>query len=335
MDDDKGDYFVSDADVTSGAYSLFDDLSQWVDAYIFKGAALYETGIRGYPRWAALLLLGLAFVLARWSVLLLVSINILVGFFLFFCESSRTAPFGKLCCRVALLFVGFLEAVIVLAIAAAAVSAGGSSLSPSGFVFHWTWSKGPSLSKFDPASSVERLSELGIVFRLDTVAFFFITMVVCVGNLCLLSLSELRTSPRMSAAVLFVKAGSMAAFASLGLFSFILFMEGTVVPLLYLLRGGLDARRGRAGIYYLCYSFLSGLMALSVCGYMLGRGFSTMFYSFGVPLTAGSGAVSTVAICFLVVGLLIKVPIVPFQHWLLAAHVEASTSGSVLLAAIL
>lgn len=36
-----------------------------------------------------------------------------------------------------------------------------------------------------------------------------------------------------------------------------------------------------------------------------------------------------------VVGLLIKIPSAPFHHWLLVAHVEASTSGSILLAGVL
>lgn len=40
-------------------------------------------------------------------------------------------------------------------------------------------------------------------------------------------------------------------------------------------------------------------------------------------------------ILLLMVGILVKIPVAPFHHWLLVAHVEASTAGSVILAAVL
>lgn len=42
-----------------------------------------------------------------------------------------------------------------------------------------------------------------------------------------------------------------------------------------------------------------------------------------------------VFVLIVIVGLLVKIPCAPFHHWLLVAHVEASTSGSVILAGIL
>jgi NADH:ubiquinone oxidoreductase subunit 4 (subunit M) len=91
----------------------------------------------------------------------------------------------------------------------------------------------------------------------------------------------------------------------------------------------------RAGLYYAGYSFFSGLIALAVCGYMVGSGYSTVFSTFGESLSGGAGFLSYPRICLLVCSLLVKVPVVPFHHWLLVAHVEASTAGSVLLAAVL
>lgn len=50
--------------------------------------------------------------------------------------------------------------------------------------------------------------------------------------------------------------------------------------------------------------------------------------------TPGS-SLPAVFVIIVMVGLLIKIPCAPFHHWLLVAHVEASTSGSVILAGIL
>jgi NADH-quinone oxidoreductase subunit M len=46
---------------------------------------------------------------------------------------------------------------------------------------------------------------------------------------------------------------------------------------------------------------------------------------------------STRKILFLMLflGFAIKVPLVPFHHWLIIAHVEATTNGSIILAALL
>lgn len=47
------------------------------------------------------------------------------------------------------------------------------------------------------------------------------------------------------------------------------------------------------------------------------------------------GTQSTGVLFLIVAALLIKIPTGPFYHWLLKAHVEASTAGSILLAAIM
>ena len=82
------------------------------------------------------------------------------------------------------------------------------------------------------------------------------------------------------------------------------------------------------------YSSVSGLVAFVITLTLSNLGYSIEFSMYGI-----SDAYESERPLFLTAALiaciLIKIPLSPCYHWLLRAHVEANTSGSILLAGIM
>lgn len=123
-------------------------------------------------------------------------------------------------------------------------------------------------------------------------------------------------------------------FSTKNLLVFYIFFELSALPLLYLIIvKGPTFRKSVAFNYFLGYTLLGsafffiGLAILFVC-----------FNSFNIEYifieNLDSGLQTIVWFCFLIT-FSIKVPVLPFHLWLLEAHVEAPTLGSVILAALL
>nr|YP_009350619.1 NADH dehydrogenase subunit 4 [Labritermes buttelreepeni]AQP27469.1 NADH dehydrogenase subunit 4 [Labritermes buttelreepeni] len=121
-------------------------------------------------------------------------------------------------------------------------------------------------------------------------------------------------------------------FSSVGLLSFYIFFESSLIPTLFLILGwGYQPERVQAGIYLLFYTLLASLPLLvgvlfiynslgSLCLFMLcGSHFfvSSLFY-----------------LC-MIFAFLVSMPMFMVHLWLPSAHVEAPVSGSMILAGVL
>ncbi|MEN9273002.1 MAG: NADH-quinone oxidoreductase subunit M [Gloeomargarita sp. DG_1_5_bins_55] len=142
--------------------------------------------------------------------------------------------------------------------------------------------------------------------------------------------------PRLYYSFLLLTGGAVAgAFLAQNLLLFFLFYELELLPLYLLIAIWGGARRDYAGIKFLIYTSISGLLLLAAF--------------FGLVVLSGSGSFDYGAIAterltpaaqiglliLLLLGLGIKIPLVPLHTWLPDAHVEASTPVSMLLAGVL
>ncbi|MDX2036015.1 MAG: NADH-quinone oxidoreductase subunit M [Isosphaeraceae bacterium] len=155
------------------------------------------------------------------------------------------------------------------------------------------------------------------------------------------------------ALLLALQTGLLGLFASLDVVLFYIFFEFTLIPLFFLigLYGGPDRRR--ASITFFLYTLagsvltLIGVIALVVINMMNSP---TQDLTFSIPeltqnlstlkwpawYTADSWSSPQVVVFLLLfAGFAIKVPMFPFHTWLPLAHVEAPTSGSILLAGVM
>lgn len=142
--------------------------------------------------------------------------------------------------------------------------------------------------------------------------------------------------PRLYYSLLLLTGAAVGgAFLAQNLLLFFLFYELELLPLYLLIAIWGGARRDYAAMKFLVYTATSGLVLLAAF--------------FGLAVLSGSGsfdygAISTEhlslgaqigLLILLLLGLGIKIPLVPLHTWLPDAHVEASTPVSMLLAGVL
>ncbi len=135
--------------------------------------------------------------------------------------------------------------------------------------------------------------------------------------------------------MLLLNAGVTGAFLAQDLLLFFLFYEVEIIPLYFLIAIWGGQKRSYAAMKFLLYTAISGFLVLSsFLGLVWLSGANSFAYeplrSNGLPLN-----VQILLLIPLLIGLAIKIPIFPFHTWLPDAHVEASTSVSILLAGVL
>lgn len=178
---------------------------------------------------------------------------------------------------------------------------------------------------FDP-TVLEFQYSIGMI-GLDGVSLMLIWLVTLLIPIVLLSLGRIKM-------LILIGFWSLAVFIVLDLFYFYISFEGVLIPMFFLIGfyGGRN-RKIQAAYSFFLYTLLGSLLlflALLVLYCLIG---ST---SFEILLSANISKQSQHLLWLaFFVSLAIKIPIMPFHLWLIEAHVESPTAGSVLLAAVL
>ena len=154
--------------------------------------------------------------------------------------------------------------------------------------------------------------------------------------------------------MLFLQTGMLGAFVSLNLFQFYLFWELMLVPMYFIIGIWGGPRRVYAAVKFFIFTMVGSLLmlvALLVIYYLSFEQTGGLNFDFvssagnalpglldtQIPVTGEAPWWRTQTWLFAAFALAfaIKVPMVPFHTWLPDAHVEAPTSGSVILAGVL
>ncbi len=139
--------------------------------------------------------------------------------------------------------------------------------------------------------------------------------------------------------MLLLEVGMVGVFLAIDLFLFYVFWELVLIPMYFLIGVWGGERRIYAAIKFFLYTFAgSVLMLVAILALYFYQHKATGIYSFdllgmyelNVPVKLQFWMFAAFALAFA-----FKVPMFPFHTWLPDAHVEAPTSGSVILAAIL
>lgn len=177
------------------------------------------------------------------------------------------------------------------------------------------------------------MGELGFQFRVDLVAAVFVLVVLVVLSVCLFCY-ELRQTTAGVVYTILLKAAACCAFCASNLLTFIVFTEISSILVLFIISQSSSSKRLHAGFLYFIYSAMSGVLLLAATAVLVRCGKSTTFELLGED-AGRSTVVISVCIGLIICALLVKIPTGPFYHWLLKAHVEASTAGSIILAAVM
>ncbi|MEX2581951.1 MAG: NADH-quinone oxidoreductase subunit M [Gemmatimonadota bacterium] len=187
------------------------------------------------------------------------------------------------------------------------------------------------------------IASWGIYYRLgiDGISLFMVLLTALLLPLMVLgSWTYIRDREKIFYAMLMaLTTGVMGVFVSLDLFVFYVFWEMMLIPMYFLIGiwGGKD--RIYAAVKFFLYTAAGSLLMLVGILYLFFRhqtltGTASFAYAdfLNLPLTAGEQGwlFAAFAIAFA-----IKVPVFPLHTWLPAAHVQAPTAGSVILAGVL
>lgn len=134
--------------------------------------------------------------------------------------------------------------------------------------------------------------------------------------------------------VLLINAGMAGALMAQNLLLFFLFYELELIPfyLLIVIWGG--AKREYAGMKFLIYTAISGILILAAflaIGWLTGSSFDYETIQTGDL----SQRTQLILLTLLLVGFGIKIPLIPLHTWLPDAYVEASTPTAILLGGVL
>lgn len=197
---------------------------------------------------------------------------------------------------------------------------------------------GSDLGAASLTQSFDWVASLGIGYRvgLDGLGFGMFFLSALLTLIAVVASWDVSTNLRQYYAILFVaELGMLGVFAAQDLILFYVFFEVTLIPMYLLVGIWGDENRRPAAIKFFIYTFfgstvmLAGFLAL---GILSGPNFSIE------ALNAGGGLSRTAQIAIAVpilVGLLIKVPAVPFHSWLLDVYVSSPISTNVVLSGIL
>ena len=192
-------------------------------------------------------------------------------------------------------------------------------------------------SQFQFIENFKIIDDLGIYYYLgiDGISLSFILLTTFLIPICIIT-SWNKINEHVSyfiVSFLIIECFLIGLFASLDLFIFFIFFEGSLIPLFLII--GIWGGKNRIYASYKFFLFTifgSLLMLLGILTLYLYSGTSnlTLLMKTNIPFTLQIWLFLSFFASFA-----IKIPMWPFHTWLPDAHVEAPTAGSVILAGIL
>lgn len=176
---------------------------------------------------------------------------------------------------------------------------------------------------------------LGITQGVDNISIFFVLLTAFLVPMCILANWGASTALKGSlTSFLVLEALLLNAFCSLDVFGFFIFFEGALIPM-FLLLGvwGSRDRKVLASYYFFMYTLFGSvfmLVSIMYIRFQAGTSNYEVLLSFKFSLLEQKVLWLAFFVAFAA-----KVPMVPLHLWLPEAHVEAPTSGSMLLAGVL
>ncbi|WP_341210914.1 NADH-quinone oxidoreductase subunit M [Sphingomonas paucimobilis] len=214
------------------------------------------------------------------------------------------------------------------------------SIATTGAVFLITlaiWARGIVAGDFAQVEEIAWIPAIGAAYRLG-VDGLSLPLVLLTSLLFFLSaLYSARIGERAASYVvlmLMLETASLGTFMALDGLLFYVFFEVSLVGMYFMIAGWGYEERQRAALMFFLYTLLGSLpLLLAIIGLYLGSG--TFDMRVWVEGTALGGLPAMLALIAMLVTFAVKIPAFPVHTWLPAAHVQAPTAGSVILAGVM
>ena len=215
------------------------------------------------------------------------------------------------------------------------LAAGGAVLGTVGL-----WWRGAGAG-FSQIEEVPWIPSLGSAYRVgvDGISLPLVALTAVLFLAALLFSTAITARPRAYVALfLLLETACLGAFLALDLILFYVFFEVSLVGMYFIIAGwGHDPReRGRAALTFFLYTLLGSLpLLLAILALYLGGAPRTFDMRAIIAAPPLGGLAATLTFVAMLIAFAIKTPLVPVHTWLPAAHVEAPTAGSVVLAGVM
>ena len=240
------------------------------------------------------------------------------------------------------LLIPLLGAILLLSLPArGARIAHGIGIGASGLAFLGSlaiWAVGAG-GGFSQVEEVRWIPSLGAAYRVG-VDGISLPLVLLTTLLFLVSLvfSATLTDRASSYVALFLllESACLGVFVALDMVLFYAFWEVTLVAMYFIIAGWGHQDRQRAALTFFLYTLLGSLpLLLAIIALYLGSDPRTFDMRVIIEAPPLSGVAAGLTLLALLLAFAVKTPVFPFHTWLPAAHVEAPTAGSVVLAGVL
>jgi NADH-quinone oxidoreductase subunit M len=214
------------------------------------------------------------------------------------------------------------------------------SIAATGAVFLVTlaiWARGTTAGEFAQVEEIAWIPAIGAAYRLG-VDGLSLPLVLLTSLLFFLSaIYSARIGERAASYVvlmLMLETASLGTFMALDGLLFYVFFEVSLVGMYFMIAGWGYEERQRAALMFFLYTLLGSLpLLLAIIGLYLGSG--TFDMRVWVEGTSLGGLSAMLALIAMLVTFAVKIPAFPVHTWLPAAHVQAPTAGSVILAGVM
>ena len=197
----------------------------------------------------------------------------------------------------------------------------------------------PGSGGFAQVEQAAWIPTLGASYRvgIDAISLFLVLLTALLFLLTFVYSAAVREQPRAFVALmLLLETASIGTFTALDALLFYVFFEVSLVSMYFLIAGWGHEDRQRAALTFFLYTLLGSLpLLLAILGLYLGSDPHTFDMRAWIAHPPLTGAAATLALIAMLFTFAVKTPIVPLHTWLPAAHVQAPTAGSVILAGVM
>jgi NADH-quinone oxidoreductase subunit M len=201
------------------------------------------------------------------------------------------------------------------------------------------WAKGISSGGFSQVEQIDWMPSIGASYRVgvDGISLPLILLTAVLFFLSFIFSSKVKDRPHAYVVLmLLLETASIGTFTALDGILFYVFFEVSLVSMYFMIAGWGHEDRQRAALMFFLYTLLGSLpLLLAILALYLGsepHTFDMRVWIANPPLTGMAAMLALVGMLFTFA---VKTPVFPLHTWLPAAHVQAPTTGSVLLAGVM
>uniref|UniRef100_UPI004048781A complex I subunit 4 family protein n=1 Tax=Yoonia sp. TaxID=2212373 RepID=UPI004048781A len=216
----------------------------------------------------------------------------------------------------------------------------GVSIAVTGLVFLITlviWSRGIVAGGFAQVEEIAWIPAIGAAYRLglDGLSLSLVLLTSLIFFLsAIYSARVSENAATYAVLMLMLETASLGTFMALDGLLFYVFFEVSLVGMYFMIAGWGYEDRQRAALMFFLYTLLGSLpLLLAIIALYLSSG--TFDMRVWIELTPLTGIAAMLALIAMLFTFAVKIPAFPVHTWLPAAHVQAPTAGSVILAAVM